>query len=165
MPEGKLYAIWAAVGPLVGVIIGGILAAWWQRRHWILDNKKVEYRELLDALHNYRWEVTRHQSTPGPAPIALNPTGVTAIAEALSSLWGRLADRIFIREALLNSTLHQELQNLHRSLVSVNPPTLDQWMKGWYELHGKLLRMAWKDLGVRKQFSKPEPLQGEEQHE
>jgi len=48
---GKVaYAIWAAVGPLIGVLIGSFLTSRTQRAHWLADNKKQEYRELLTVL-------------------------------------------------------------------------------------------------------------------
>jgi hypothetical protein len=45
-----LLTVWAAVGPLVGVLLGGYLAMRVQKRHWVLDNQKEEYRELLSTL-------------------------------------------------------------------------------------------------------------------
>jgi hypothetical protein len=41
---------WAAIGPLVGVLIGAYLAKRWQRDQWIADNKRMEYRKLLTTL-------------------------------------------------------------------------------------------------------------------
>jgi hypothetical protein len=41
---------WASVGPLVGVIIGAMLTRAWDRRKWINENRKQEYRELLTTL-------------------------------------------------------------------------------------------------------------------
>ena len=43
-------SLWAAVGPLVGVLLGGYLAIRAQKKHWILDSKKEEYRELISTL-------------------------------------------------------------------------------------------------------------------
>jgi hypothetical protein len=155
MATAKLYAIWAAIGPLVGVVIGAWLAARWQDRRWILDNKKAEYRGILDALQTYRWNVTRHRARCGATSISPDAAGEMgedqlALAEALHSLWSALADRIFIREALVNSGVHQDLQSLHRSLVSDNPPDMAQWQQKCYDLHLKLLRTAWKDLRLGK---------------
>ena len=42
--------IWAAVGPLLGVALGGWLTMKNQRRLWILDNKRAEYRKLMSTL-------------------------------------------------------------------------------------------------------------------
>jgi hypothetical protein len=42
--------LWSVVGPLVGIFIGAYIANRNQRKHWIADNKKQEFRELLSAL-------------------------------------------------------------------------------------------------------------------
>ncbi len=42
--------IWAAVGPLLGIVVGHFLTRSWQREQAQLDNIKAEYRELLTAL-------------------------------------------------------------------------------------------------------------------
>lgn len=42
--------IWAIFGPLVGIVIGSWLTTRNQRKHWILDNKRDEYRELLTTI-------------------------------------------------------------------------------------------------------------------
>lgn len=43
--------IWAAVGPLVGILVGHYLTASWQRKQWIADNQKDEYRRVLAGLN------------------------------------------------------------------------------------------------------------------
>jgi|SRR5580658_1374804 hypothetical protein len=45
-----LLNIWAAVGPLMGVVLGGWLTMRNQRMLWILDNKRSEYRKLLTTI-------------------------------------------------------------------------------------------------------------------
>lgn len=45
-----VVGIWAVVGPLVGILIGAYIANRNQRKNWIADNKKQEFRELLSAL-------------------------------------------------------------------------------------------------------------------
>jgi len=43
-------SIWVAIGPLVGVVIGALLARSWDRQKWIKDNRKQECKELLTAM-------------------------------------------------------------------------------------------------------------------
>src|SRR6266404_6383389 len=43
-------SVWLAVGPLVGVLVGAYIANRNQRKHWIADNKRAEYRKLLSTL-------------------------------------------------------------------------------------------------------------------
>jgi len=45
-----ILAVWGALGPLVGVRYGHELAKRSQKEHWIDDNAKEEYRELIGAL-------------------------------------------------------------------------------------------------------------------
>src|SRR5713226_10620517 len=73
MPQitaANIYAVWAAVGPLVGVIIGAWLSARWQRTKWILDNKTTEYRGILDALNSYRWWLVNFHALCGGVLVA-----------------------------------------------------------------------------------------------
>lgn len=42
--------VWAAVGPLLGILIGHFLSRSQQRRQWIADNEVREWRELLTTL-------------------------------------------------------------------------------------------------------------------
>jgi hypothetical protein len=42
--------IWAIVGPLGGIAFGSWLTTKNQQRHWLLDNKRSEYRELLTSI-------------------------------------------------------------------------------------------------------------------
>ena len=45
-----MVSAWSILGPLVGVMLGAWLATRNQRRHWLLDNKRAEYRKLLTTL-------------------------------------------------------------------------------------------------------------------
>ena len=44
------YAIWAAVGPLLGLVVGAWLQARGQHQQWRRDNVRQECRELLGQL-------------------------------------------------------------------------------------------------------------------
>lgn len=46
----SLRGAWAVLGPLLGVFIGAYIANRNQRKHWVAENKKQEYRELLSML-------------------------------------------------------------------------------------------------------------------
>jgi hypothetical protein len=54
VPDKVLFhyiaATWAAVGPLGGVIVGAYLSRSWDRQKWMNDNRKLEFRELIEAL-------------------------------------------------------------------------------------------------------------------
>ena len=50
-PMQILPAILSVLGALVGVALGGYLTMWIQKQHWVADNKKEEYRELISTLY------------------------------------------------------------------------------------------------------------------
>jgi hypothetical protein len=52
-----MSAAWSAIGPLVGVLIGAGLTSHIQRRQWLADRKREEYRELLTVLTESYGEV------------------------------------------------------------------------------------------------------------
>ena len=41
---------WTTAGPLGGVLIGAYLSRAWDHKKWMNDNRKEEFRELIDAL-------------------------------------------------------------------------------------------------------------------
>src|SRR5438067_2224291 len=102
--EGTVYKIWAAIGPLIGVLVGAWLTARWQRKRWIQDNKKAEYREVLDTLQKYRWHLLNHLAVVGGPLVAedarTHEERRAAFADAEVSVSNCLADRLFIRESL-----------------------------------------------------------------
>jgi|SRR6266436_4258875 len=56
-------AVWAAIGPLAGIVIGHYLVRSWQRRQWIADNRKDEYRKILGALNRLNMAFSQQHST------------------------------------------------------------------------------------------------------
>lgn len=41
---------WGSIGPLVGVVVGALLARSWDKQKWMKDNRKQECRELLSSI-------------------------------------------------------------------------------------------------------------------
>jgi hypothetical protein len=58
--------IWAAIGPMVGLLTGHLLSRSSQRKHWIADCKKQEYGELLRALMRHHFLLEDYLGSPGP---------------------------------------------------------------------------------------------------
>src|SRR5712692_8308724 len=54
--------LWAAVGPLVGILIGHYLVRSWQRRQWLADNQKEEYRRVLAGLNRLNMVLAQQHS-------------------------------------------------------------------------------------------------------
>src|SRR5664279_1675153 len=46
----SVLGVWSVAGPLVGTAFGAYLSRASVRKHWLEDNKKQEYRELLSTL-------------------------------------------------------------------------------------------------------------------
>jgi hypothetical protein len=60
-----ILALWAAIGPLVGIIVGHVLTRSWQRKQWYLDNRTQEYRELLGSLTSTYMLMSRFKGGTG----------------------------------------------------------------------------------------------------
>ena len=153
------YRVWAVIGPLIGVLIGSLLASRWQRQQWIRDNKKVDYRGIFDALNSFRWQVSHfyavYDQSPGAdhAAEGRKRERQEAISEALSSVIGVMGSSIFVREAILRSGIIPDFQAFyHHLLEDERPPTLEQAVHSLTQYHLRLLQTAWHDLGLSKPF-------------
>ncbi len=91
-----ILGIWAALGPLVGVYYGHVLSKRWQKEHWITENKKQEYREVLSTLTEAFSKIVLYGS-PG---VATGPEEQRARNGAESAALAALRDRLFIANEL-----------------------------------------------------------------
>lgn len=162
MTEAKLYAIWAAVGPLVGVIIGAWLAGRSQHRQWVRDSKKAEYREVLDALGAYRWMLLDYHARVAGGVVARDPKEVHGLekdlGEAQVRLHNALNDRLFIRRALVRRHVWEEFQSFVRKLNDVKAPEISQLIQALGGVRSKIVEAAERDLGLAEpSHSKDEP--------
>ncbi len=87
-------ALWAALGPLIGILIGHTLTRSWQREQWLLDCRKEEFRELVSALTTATVEflvfhTSRGTKTPQPMGVWL---------DAQKTAYRVVRDRIFIAD-------------------------------------------------------------------
>lgn len=163
--EARLYAVWAAIGPLGGIVIGAWLAAHWQRKKWILDNKAAEYRGIFDALNVCRRRLFHYQAMYGPDAIDQDAEGrqlddQVAMSEGIHLVVEALSDRIFIRKAVVRSGVIKDFQIFYHTLLTESPPDMKLTSQTLAELHLRLLRMAWEDLGLGKRipFSKAQTM-------
>ncbi len=151
----EVAAIWAAVGPLAGVIVGAWLTGWRQNRHWILDNKKAEYREILDSLKRYRWRLLNYRASVSGIG-AYDPKErheeARAFAEVEASLSNALADRLFVRRALGKSSVREEFEEFVRSMHTNEEPSITEIIRVLSHLHDTVVQIAEVDLGLRGWF-------------
>lgn len=92
---------WAAIGPLVGILLGARLARRSQRDQWIADNRKSEYRELLTALTKAFTGIVQLRA-PG---VALGPQEQKALSDLEAQSFVAIRDRIFIAKEIENLKL------------------------------------------------------------
>jgi len=149
MTAARLYAIWAAIGPLVGVVIGAWLAAHWQAKRWIQDNKTAEYRQLLDALQTYRWRLLNHLALVSAGPIyAVDPKEQRALADAEVSLSNCLADRLFVRNQLSRSRVREEFREFQAASRG-DRDSISDAIEVLSDFHERILEGAEKDLRLK----------------
>lgn len=82
---------WAVAGPFVGILVGAYIASRNQRKHWIADNKKMEYQELVTALV-IAFNAMRLRGTATEDPAATR-----ALLEKEDMALITISDRVFIR--------------------------------------------------------------------
>ena len=99
-----ILGIWAALGPLVGVRYGHVLAKRLQKEHWTTDNKKQEFREVLSAITEAFSTIVRY----GSIGAGSGPEEQRARDRAESTSFAILRDRLFIAREL------EELRAIHR---------------------------------------------------
>jgi len=92
----QIQAIWNVVGPLVGVFIGAYLTTHIQRKQWLLDNKKQEYRELLSTLTRCFNEISEAHMPM----VAFSPEDHRRHTAAVKESLAVIRDRIFIARDL-----------------------------------------------------------------
>lgn len=115
--------LWTLLGVLVGAAVSTYLTSRWQHRQWVMDNKKAEYRAVLDLLGTYRFQLVSYLATYN-----LPPGGITAydpkdrfeernrFDETQVSLSNALGDRLFIRKQLARRNVRGRFEEFVRNL-------------------------------------------------
>ena len=131
---------WAVVGPLVGVVIGAWLSRSWQRKQWVLDSKKAEYRELLSTLsESFHVILMTRAVKDGRFDEQARQQSMDAGVAGLKSM----EDRLFIEKRLRKSDIFEKWNML---VPEFEPKHL---RARWNDLHAELVRMAHNDLGIK----------------
>ena len=85
--------VWAAIGPLIGILVGHYLTRAWQREQWLIDNRKEECRELLSTLTTSYWILSRLDT------LSTSPSEEESqkrLSDAELDSYRTIEDRIFI---------------------------------------------------------------------
>jgi hypothetical protein len=96
LAEKVARAVWPVVSVLIGVLVGAYIANRNQKKQWVSDNKKQEYRELMTALAE-AFNAVVDETVPS---IAYGPEEQRAFATAKTTLVITIGDRIFIAQEL-----------------------------------------------------------------
>ena len=93
LPHVTLYlALWGAIGPLAGILVGHYLTRSWQQQQWKMDRRKEEFRELLTSLSESiaaEMRIDRHKEVP-------TSKNMKVLEELQSQCFRVIHDRIFI---------------------------------------------------------------------
>jgi len=133
--------VWAALGPLVGVLVGAYLARSWDQRRWFLNNRKEEYRELLAALTAIS---SRYLEVRGHGGLnAINPDEQRELNAARGDGGRIILSRIFVAERIHQGEIHLKWKSLFDE-----PFDPKQFAEKMRTLHETILCAARSDLGL-----------------
>jgi hypothetical protein len=87
-------ALIGIAGTVIGLFIGHFLASAREHQKWLADQKKAEYRDLIDLLYDTITVVIEQR------PGLIRPTDSTILDTAVKKLARMFEDRIFIAKKL-----------------------------------------------------------------
>ncbi len=131
---------------LVGVVLGAYLTRSWQRKQWLLDSKKAEYRELISVLSqaaHYILNNSPHLQRPNPLGSLKSGEQERLSDEAADRGHTTISDRIFIADTIAREKIDE------RWLSILKQKRIDQFWNAWEELHGLLLKVSREDLTLK----------------
>lgn len=107
-----VFAIWAAVGPLIGIFVGSYITRRWQREQWVRDQKLGEWRELISAV----------ASVEDLIPILIDERlDLDALKQAILRVVPYLRNRLFINKELQEIRFEDEWKELLKFALSDLP--------------------------------------------
>jgi hypothetical protein len=87
--------VWAAAGPLVGILFGHFLTRSWQHKQWMLDCRKEEFRELIASLTSVAIAIVIYKEARD-ANSARAKDCLHAILDKQHEVYNVIASRIYI---------------------------------------------------------------------
>lgn len=137
-----LITLWHSVGQLLlGIFVGAYLTRSWQRKQWILDGKRTEYRELLTVLSESVYCILHNSPYLGIGVF----TGEQERKSYEADIQARsvIEDRILIAGFIRNQKV---LERWH-SLAALKDAK--QFINYWNELHDDMIKASHNDLGLK----------------
>ena len=142
-------AIVGVVGTLAGVGLGHILGAQREHARWVNDQKRLEYKELLDQLYETIAVVTKNR--PNLSQVTSGP--IDDVVQKLSRLF---EDRLFVARRLTESGAKEDWIAMkkviyyYRELQSQTPKEFWYTHNNLHEredkLRTKILELADRDI-------------------
>ena len=126
-------AIWSVVGPIVGLLAGHFLSASSERKRWIADNEKEEYRKLLATFTNVNIAML---DVPG------GKANLSVIHAALSEVSRACGTFIFIDDFLRKSKVVGELHAATKFLI--NGGDFTEYQKKYWGAVNEIINSARK---------------------
>jgi hypothetical protein len=100
--------LWPLVTLLIGVWVGAYVSNRNQRKQWLVDNKKVEYRELLTTVNESFMAILAHAKNPS---FMLDEARDRELAMARTKPARTIADRILIADEINKMKLMERWTN------------------------------------------------------
>jgi hypothetical protein len=140
------------IGAFIGNIVSHLLTSRLQRRNWLYDNKKLEWRQLIDELQEcmelmglaFRWK----GAIESHAELAEERRKITRGMVRGGQI---INNRIFIAEVLKRNDIQRKwvgLANLTKSNTEDLAAAGLKFVNAFNELHDEILRLARQDLGT-----------------
>ena len=106
------FAVWAALGPLTGLLLGHLLTRSWDRKRWLLDSRKQEFKELVslmtaDAVAHIHFTVDLQSSNHSRAA-----DRIAILDELHDAALRALNDRIYIDRDLIELNVGERYMNV-----------------------------------------------------
>jgi hypothetical protein len=149
LPKASFSVVSLIVG-LVGVFLGQMLSRANEHYRWRLDQKKAEYRELVDSLYDAITVVERER------PGLEFPKDIQLLDNAIQKLARVFADRIFIAKRLRESGVNEQWLEL-KKMIYYDPESYDETPPNLHysntglglketDLRAKLIELANEDI-------------------
>jgi hypothetical protein len=138
------------IGPfagLAGVFVGAWLTRSWQRRQWVQDNKKAEYRELISGLSQSANLIRTFGAPFAGGGISYSGEELREREAAESRAYNLISDRLFLADVMTREKVRDRWLEVVKSQRE-----LGKFWGEWSALYNTLLEAARRDLKLSEGF-------------